>query len=53
MITISAMAFLMLLPLSYSVSTAGEAFQLRLDNYLADEQSTWAIPYTDVSIGRD
>ena len=31
MITISAMAFLVLLPISSPVSTVGEALQLRLD----------------------
>ena len=40
MITISAMAFLMLLPLSSSVSTAGEALTLKLDYSLTKEQST-------------
>ena len=40
MITISAMAFLMLLPLSSSVSTAGEAIHLKLDYSLTNEQST-------------
>ena len=40
MITISALAFLLLLPLSYSVSTAGEALKLKLDYSLTDEQST-------------
>ena len=37
MITISAMAFLMLLPLSSSVSTAGEALNLKLDYSLTNE----------------
>jgi predicted GTPase len=40
MITISAMAFLMLLPLSSSVSTAGEALNHKLDYSLTNEQST-------------
>ena len=39
MITISAMALLMLLPLSSSVSTAGEALNLKLDYSLTNEQS--------------
>ena len=39
MITISAMAFLMLLPLSSSVSTAGEALNHKLDYSLTNEQS--------------
>ena len=37
--TISAMGFLMLLPLSSSVSTAGEALKLKLDYSLTNEQS--------------
>ena len=40
MITISVMAFLMLLPLSSSVSTAGEALHLKSDYSLTNEQST-------------
>ena len=40
MITISAIAFMMLLPLSSSVSTAGEALNLKLDYSLTNEQST-------------
>ena len=53
-ITISAMAFLMLLPLPPSVSTAGEALKLKFDCYLTNEQSTqWTKPYTDVIIGHD
>ena len=40
MITIYAMAFLMLMPLSSSVSTAGEALNLKLDYSLTNEQST-------------
>jgi len=39
MITISAMASLMLLPLSSSVSTAGEALNLKMDCSLTNEQS--------------
>ena len=39
MITISAMSFLMLLPLSSSVSTAGEAINIKLDYSLTNEQS--------------
>ena len=54
MITISAMAFLMLLPLLSSVSTAGEALKLKLDYSLTNEQSTqWTKPYADVIIGHD
>ena len=37
---ISAMAFLILLPLSSSVSTAGEGLNLKLDYSLTNEQST-------------
>ena len=49
MITISAMAFLMLPPLSFSVSTAGEALNLKLDYSLTNEKSTSRTkPYTDV-----
>ena len=40
MITISAMAFLMLLPLSSSVSTAGEALKLKLDPTLTSSSDT-------------
>ena len=39
-ITISAMAFLIFLPLSSSVSTAGEDLNLKLDYSLTNEQST-------------
>ena len=54
MITLSAMAFLMLLPVSSSVSTAGEALNLKLDYSLTNEQSTERTqPYTDVIIGHD
>ena len=54
MITISAMDFLMLQPLSSSVSTAGEALKLKLDYFLTNEQSTQLTkPYTDVIIGHD
>ena len=54
MITISAMAFLMLLPLSSSVSTAGEALNLELDYFLTNEQSTQRTKsYTDVIIGHE
>ena len=49
---ISAMAFLMLLPLSSSVSTVGETLNLKLDYSLTNEQSTSQTkPYTDVIIG--
>ena len=49
MITISAMVFLMLLPLSSSVSTAGEALNHKLDYSLTNEQNTSQTkPYTDV-----
>ena len=34
------MAFLILLPLSFSVSTAGEILNLKLDYSLTNEQST-------------
>ena len=51
MITIAAMAPLMFLSLSSSVSTAGEALQLKLNCSLIDEQSTK--PYTNVIIGHD
>ena len=48
------MAFLMLLPLSSSMSTAGEALKLISDYYLTNEQSTQRTkPYTDVIIGDD
>ena len=54
MITISAMTFLMLLPLSSSVSTAGEALKLKLEYSLTNEQSMKRTkPYTDVTIGHD
>ena len=54
MITISAMAFLMLLPLSSSVSTTGEALNHKLDYSLTNEQSTSRTnPYTDVIIRHD
>ena len=38
-ITISALVFLMPLPLSSSVSTAGEALNLKLDCSLTNDQS--------------
>ena len=54
MITISAMAFLVLLPLSSSVSTVGEALKPKLDYSLTNEQSTkWTKPYTAVTIAHD
>ena len=54
MITISAMAFLMLLPLSSSVSPAGQDLKLKLDYSLTNEQSTSRTkPYTDVIMGHD
>ena len=40
MITISAKAFLIFLPLSYSVSTAAGSLNLKLDYSLTNEQST-------------
>ena len=54
MVTISALAFLMLLPLSSSVSTAGEALNRKLDYSRTNEQSTSRKkPYIDVIIGHD
>ena len=54
MITISAMAFLMLLSLSSSVSTAGEDLNIKSDYSLTNEQSMQRTkPYTDVIIGHD
>ena len=54
MVTISAMAFLLLLPLSSSVPTAGEALNLKLDYSLTNDQSTKRTkPYTDVIIRYD
>ena len=48
------MTFLMLLPLSSSGSTAGEALNHKLDYSLTNEQSTSRTkPYTDVIIGHD
>ena len=45
---------ILLLPLSYSVSTAGEALNHKLDYSLTNEQSTsWTKPYTYVIIGHD
>ena len=53
-ITISALAFLMPLPLSSSVSTAGEALKLKLDCSLTNDKRMYRTkPYTDVIIGHD